>query len=441
MLLAAVAAVGMLWAVARTFREQIAKPTSSLIAYAWSAAIWLPLLFVLWSEHAAWVLIAPVPVAAILTHFTRRQNLALSVVDDEADFSPSLAVPARQIGGTSFLRYRSALFATKANEGRAALFASAAMPRPLPIGLPAVGLALLLQAACFTFAVDMPALSESFLIVLTAATVWLFTTVPPAVPGQTSPVGTRTRRAAVLPCFLLTCLALTPLLQAGLNAGVFSNAVMAGAMAVAPPQIKRSEQHAYAGIILMAPPTPKHKLLTPEPASLTTNGFRPSRPLTIPFDGAYRYFEVYPMPGARGVHMQRGDPTKANVRSVGMSPLTMEAHQRLGNRINASCCRGIDVNITNADNRLGRIDIEMLLQDIAPRGATVTRSLGAVPIRSSLEQRISIDRAPVNETLHFHIAANDSQLRFNNIILRFKLSAHRNLGGAKVRVKDFKLMP
>lgn len=147
------------------------------------------------------------------------------------------------------------------------------------------------------------------------------------------------------------------------------------------------------------------------------------------------------MPGARGVHMQRGDPTKANVRSVGMSPLTMEAHQRLGNRINASCCRGIDVNITNADNRLGRIDIEMLLQDIAPRGATVTRSLGAVPIRSSLEQRISIDRAPVNETLHFHIAANDSQLRFNNIILRFKLSAHRNLGGAKVRVKDFKLMP
>lgn len=441
MALAAAAALGMLWAVARTFRDQIAEPTASLRAYAWSAAIWLPLLFVLWSEHAVWVMLAPIPIAAILTHFTRRQCLAAEVVPVDAteattEDSPALARPVN----VSFTNFRSALFASAA-DGRDALFAAAAAPKPMIVGVPAVLLALLLQAVAFAVAIGMPALAETLLILLTASTVWLSTTVPPTVPGSTSVAGTRSRRVAALPCFLLTCLALTPLLQAGLHAGVFSYAVMAGARALTPPAIQREPGNAYTGVVLLAPPLPRHKILTPAPVSLQTHSFRPSRPLVIPFDGAYRYLAVRPQRGSHGLLTQRGDPIVANVHTTDNSPLSMEARQRLGGRIQASCCRGIDLDVVNGDERFGRIDIEMLLEDVKPGGTTATRSLGTVPVQSSLEKHVSINRAPIHETLHFNIASKASGISFNNIVLRFKLSEHRNLAGAKIRIRDFKLNP
>jgi hypothetical protein len=440
MALAAAAALGMLWAIARTFREQIAEPTVSLRAYAWSAAIWLPLLFVLWSEHAAWVILAPVPIAAILTHFTRRQSLAADVaVSDEGGVLQE-TMAARPEKSISFAGFRSALFATPGS-GRDTLFASAVAPKPILVGVPAIALAFLLQAVAFTFAIGMPALSETLLILFTAALVWFFTTVPPAHPGSTSIVGTRTRRAAVLPCFLLTCLALTPLLQSGLSAGAFSRAVMAGTRAVTPPAIQHYPGRTYTGVVLLAPPLPKHKVLTPTPVSLETHSFRPARPLVIPFDGAYRYLALRPLYGAHDLLTQRGDPIVANVHTTDNSPLSMEARQRLGSRIQASCCRGVDVDVVNGDDRFGRIDIEMLLEDVTPGRTTLTRSLGTAPVRSSLEKHVSINRAPVSETLHFQLASNAAGMHFNNIVLRFKLSEHRNLAGAKVRIKDFKLTP
>jgi hypothetical protein len=440
MTLAAAAALGMLWAVTRTFREQMAEPTASLRAYAWSAAIWLPLLFILWSEHAVWVILAPIPIAAILTHFTRRQCLAADAVPDDEDDLGDGTAPVLRPNSVSLARFRSALFAAAGN-GADGLFAAAVAPTTAAVGVPAVTLALLLQAVAFTFAIGMPALAEALLILLTAATVWLFTTVPPVEPGSMSAAGVRGRRAALLPCFLLTCLALTPLLQAGLQAGVFSHAVMAGARAVTPPSIRHDNSHAYTGVVLLAPPMPKQKILTPAPVSLQTHSFRPSRPLVIPFDGAYRYLAVHPQYGSHDLLTQRGDPLIANVHTTDNSPISMEAHQRLGGHIQANCCRGIDVDVVNGDDRFGRIDMEMLLQDVTPGGATITRSLGTVPVRSSLERHVSINRAPVNETLHFNMATNASAMRFNNIILRFKLSEHRNLAGAKVRIRDFKLTP
>jgi hypothetical protein len=440
MALAAAAALGMLWAVARTFRDQIAEPTASLRAYAWSAAIWLPLLFVLWSEHAVWVILAPIPIAAILTHFARRQCLAADVAPFGDDIPTDVSIVIPRPSNVSFTRFRSALFAATGG-GADELFATAVAPKPMMVGVPAVALALLLQAMAFAVAIGMPALAETLLILLTAATVWFFTTVPPAEPGSMSAAGVRGRRAAVLPCFLLTCLALTPLLQAGLNSGAFSHAVMAGTRAVTPLAIQHDTGHAYTGVVLLAPPLPKHRILTPEPVSLQSHSFRPSRPLVIAFDGAYRYLAVHPHLGTHDLLTQRGDPLVANVHTTDNSPLSMEARQRLGSRIQASCCRGIDVDVVNGDDRFGRIDMEMLLEDITPGGTTITRSLGTVPVRSSLEKHISINRAPINETLHFNIASDASGMRFNNIILRFKLSEHRNLAGAKVRIKDFKLTP
>jgi hypothetical protein len=412
LLLAAGSALAVVWAVCRIFREELGHPSVPLRAYAWSVAIWLPLMLLLWSEHAVWIVLAPVPITALLTRFGRKQMLAAEVA--ETDVLPVLSL-------------------------REDLFAATMARNAVPVGVPAVLLALLLQACCAAFAAQQLGIAEALLIALAGGIVWCFTTVP---PNQRLPLGGRLerrgRRALALPCFLLTCLALTPFLRLGLGSGKLNSVVMAGTVTVKPPRIVADT--VFSTVVLLAPPLPKHKLVAPVSHGLTSGSFSPSRPLTIPFDGAYRYFTWRGQYSGALTRTQRGDPIKANVQSTDFSPLMMEAHQRLGDRLDAGCCRSIDLALTNGDNRYGRIDVEMLLKNITP-GGTVTKSLGTVPVRSSLAQKISIYRAPVDETLHFPLKGDAKHFAFNEITLLVKLSEHRNLAGAKVRVREFQIVP
>jgi hypothetical protein len=285
-------------------------------------------------------------------------------------------------------------------------------------------------------------MTESMLVVLTAAVVWCFTTTAPRNAAVTSVAGNRTRRAAVLPCFVLTCLALMPFLRAGLVSGGWNATVMAGvAHPVGPTLMPNLRIPEYAGIVLLAPPLPKQRVLTPAPASLaTTTSMTVTQRKVIKFDGAYRYFEVRPPTGTRGVLTQRGDSLKKNVHSADNLPLTMEARQRLGNHVNGGCCSGMEIALTNADTRFGSIGVEMVLRDIGANGAVQERSLGTVPLKSSLGDRIPLNRPAVQETLHFPMR-NAAGLHFNEIAVRFHLAPQRNRAGAKVAIKEFVLQP
>ena len=68
--------------------------------------------------------------------------------------------------------------------------------------------------------------------------------------------------------------------------------------------------------------------------------------------------------------MAHGKPTDfdVNVRSTDWLPLMMEAHQLLSSSIDLKCCREIDVSITNADNRPGRIELGVVLTDSRQTG-------------------------------------------------------------------------
>jgi hypothetical protein len=285
-------------------------------------------------------------------------------------------------------------------------------------------------------------MTESMLVVLTAAVVWCFTVTAPRDAAATSVMGNRTRRAAVLPCFVLTCLALLPFLRAGLVSGGWNATVMAGvAPPVGPTLMPKLRIPQYAGIVLLAPPLPKQRVLEPTPASLvTTTSTVVTQRRVIQFDGAYHYFEVNPPTGTRGVLTQRGNSLKANVHSADNLPLTMEARQRLGNRVSGGCCSAMELALTNADIRLGSIGVEMVLRDIGANGVVQERSLGTVPLKSSLGEHISLNRPPVQETLRFPMR-NTAGLRFNEIDVRFHLAPQRNRAGAKVAIREFTLVP
>lgn len=414
MLLAALCGLAMVWALCRIFQEELGRSTQSLRAYVWSACIWLPLLTLLWNEHAIWMVLAPLPIAGILTHFFRRQTLAAQTTEYEDE--PVVAY-------------------------RPEMFAGATRRSGLPIAWRALVLTLLLQVTILVAASGSREMTESMLVVLTAAVVWCFTAAAPHNAAVTGVVGNRTRRATVLPCFVLTCLALMPFLRAGLVSGGWNATVLAGAgHPVASTLLPTLRVAQYAGIVLLAPPLPKQRVLEPTPASLVTTTSTVTQRRVIRFDGAYRYFEVLPPTGTRGVLTQRGNSLKTNVHSADNLPLTMEARQRLGNRVNGGCCSAMEIALTNADTRFGSIGVEMVLRDIGANGAAQERSLGTVPLKSSLGGHIALNRPAVAETLRFPMRGA-AGMRFNEIDVRFHLAPQRNRAGAKVAIREFTLVP
>ncbi len=401
---AAIAAVGLCH---RAYREYFRRPGAALLACAWSSAIWIPLLLLVWSQHAIWVVLTPAPIAGLVASFAkRRQDTDLQSV--------SLSDAAKE-----------------------PIFAAAAQLHTLRLTRTSILIAALLELCAFAAAMrDLP-LTCSLVILTTACVAWAFTPArAAATPQSAAPVRAR---LAVLPCFLLTCLALTPFLRLGLGSSRLTSVVFANPMRGAP-HLMAVPSHVYSGVVLMAPPLPKRKLLLSPPKSVLGEAVHLSHPLLIPFDGAYWYFQAPDVRPRADAKVQRGDPTKEHIHSSDWTPLQMEAHQRLGRRLDASCCESLSVAVVNADTRVGLIEVEARLTNVT-RAGTQSVSLGVVPIRSSAAKRVSTVRPSVREALQFPIAGKASSFPFNEITLVFRLSRERELAGARVQVSSFTLQP
>lgn len=195
----------------------------------------------------------------------------------------------------------------------------------------------------------------------------------------------------------------------------------------------------YVGVILSPPPTKKHPLPPlPRPDSYTGGGA--AKPLIILFDGQYWYFKAPSVrPGPRA-HQARGKPTDVTVRSSDMAPLLMEAHQSLDKPIDLTCCREIEIAITNADIRPGKLSLGLILTNSISADRP-SRDLGNQMILSSEPANIPPDRKPVEETLRFAIPRSSTNHIFNEITIIYLPAPERAHGGAKVSIQSFTLVP
>jgi hypothetical protein len=195
----------------------------------------------------------------------------------------------------------------------------------------------------------------------------------------------------------------------------------------------------YIGIVLWPPPVKKQPLPPiPRPHSFATGGA--AKPLIIPFDGQYWYFKApYIRPGPYA-HLARGKPTDVTVRSSDLAPLLMEAHQILDRSIDLACCSEIEVAITNADTRPGKISLGLILTD-STSSDKPSRDLGSRPIASSEPVNIPLNREPVKEVLRFQIPRSSLAHRFNEITVVYMPAPERARGGAKVSIQSFTLNP
>jgi hypothetical protein len=239
--------------------------------------------------------------------------------------------------------------------------------------------------------------------------------------------------------FLLTVVVLLPYLK---GQRLFSVGDMVAKRAVGgrpgdKAAEKANDSDGYTGIILL-PLTETHTtIVAPRRKDSASVSGRPAQPMVIPFDGVYWYFKApdrRPRPSARVV---KGSSTKAVIRSSDRYPLLMEAHQRLGSRIDLECCSGVQVVLQNADRRPGAIALELWFTDsLQPWSRNY---LGTVTIPSS-EVEGARD-LPAEETMAFAVPASAVGREFDEITVVVRPAPERARAGAQVAIHRFVLLP
>jgi hypothetical protein len=219
-----------------------------------------------------------------------------------------------------------------------------------------------------------------------------------------------------------------------------------GSSASRAPEQKRPAEHSTSGLagyesIILWPAPEKKRVVAPSPSRTSLQGLRiASKPMVIPFQGAYWYFRPRGQgPGTR-MHVAHGNPLTLDIRSSDFVPLVMEAHQDLGTAIPLACCREIQVTIENNDNLPGVIALGVLLTDSTSLGKP-TLYLGQQPVVSAEPSHFSFKSSPALEVLQFEIPHHPRIQTFDQISVFVFPDSERARTGAKIAITQFVLLP
>jgi hypothetical protein len=196
----------------------------------------------------------------------------------------------------------------------------------------------------------------------------------------------------------------------------------------------------YRGIILWTPPKKKERIVAPTRLNIAQSGISNRRPMVIPFDGPYWYFQRPHAGPGRNPHIAHGEPSGVNIRSVDGFPLLMEAHQKLDTSIELGCCRALEVDIRNSDNMPGGIVLAVTLTDSLSPGMP-SLQLGGQQVVSSEADRFTIKSSAVEEALRFTIPPKEGLRKFDEIGVVFLPAPERSMIALKVEIQQFVLLP
>jgi hypothetical protein len=394
------------WSIWRLIREYVEPSAGTLVVHIWAVVVWLPLITTLSAERSLWIsCFVPWAFANAITFLNLWSKLPQ---DDEP-----VAYLAR------------------------VLFQPPSTPPLWRTLLPHCITIVIVQAGLASLASGHPWVATA----LISAGVLLFLVRHPFVHGiaKSRRKFSRFSLLQTAAVFFLISTALTPYLQKA-----YGLRSLASFLAIPAPHTRSAIRLGlgsdYSGVILTLPAKPHPRIEPPPPSDQTNFSTALSRPVIIPFDGAYWYFkqpDTRPKPDAL---IQQGDPIKANVRSTDHRELAMEAHQTLPTPISGDCCHTLRIDLLNGDDRPGPIRIELLLRDTSGKPDS-SLLLGIIAIPSSQLQHIPLNRAPVPESLRFQMPATAHGRRFDEITVVIKPSSDRALAGSKIAIQNFVLVP
>ncbi len=199
----------------------------------------------------------------------------------------------------------------------------------------------------------------------------------------------------------------------------------------------------YPGMILR-PETKDQVMIVPPLARREVFDAQPNEsiddPVSIPFYGAYWFFKSSDKTLPADAIESRGDPASTSFKTTDYSPISMEARQNFGSLIDLSCCRAIELVISNGDRRPGTVAVELILSNTRGPGQP-RQSLGVLPVNSTLRWFPGDDRPPVTEVLSFRLPAQSATQKFDEAIIKFELRTPREQWSAKIAIDKFRLIP
>jgi len=196
----------------------------------------------------------------------------------------------------------------------------------------------------------------------------------------------------------------------------------------------------FPGVILWPEISRVTTLVAPLP-ELGSNPFEghPSHPLGIPFDGEYWLFRFPFNRPPSNSYRKRGSPSKMSFSTTDQTELEMEARQKLEIPIDLKCCRGIQLEILNADRYPGTLSLELVLLDDRPL-EPMPVSLGTQTVHS----RPDLTRDPIvpmRETLDFTMPEAPVIDQFTEFKVVFHRAPVRMDKSARVSIERFVLLP
>ena len=192
----------------------------------------------------------------------------------------------------------------------------------------------------------------------------------------------------------------------------------------------------HVSVILLTAPL-KQQLIAPRTKEPILHTTRLSKPLVIQFDGEYWYFQPPDSDPGPGAFIAHSSPLTANIHSVLSIPILMQAHQHLGTPLPIECCREVDIEVENRDDRPGSIVMGVMLTDTASPGK---------PSLLVGERAISRNSAAAHETLRFTIPAQNGPVQrrihqFDQIDFVIVPDSSRMQSGAKVAIRTLEFIP
>ena len=395
------------WSIWRLIREYVEPSAGTLAVHIWAVVVWLPLITTLGAEASFWIsCIVPWAFANGITFLNLWSDLSRE--DD-----PTAPIPRVLLQPPS----TPPLWRTL-------------LPYCIKIVIVQAGLASLATGHSWSAAT------------LICAAILLFLARRPFIGNVVRSRRTFSRFSLLQTAgvFFLISTALTPHLQKVYGLLSFASFLaMPASLAKSTPKLAAAGSD-YSGIILTLPVKPHLKIVPPKSSDRADLSTALAKPVVIPFDGSYWYFQQPDTRPRADAYIEQGDPIKANVHSTNRRELTMEAHQRLSTSISGDCCHAMRIDLLNGDNRLGPIHIELLLTDTSRKPA-FSLLLGDTPLTSSQNPHISLNRLPVHESLRFRMPATAHGRRFDEITIVIKPSSDRALAGSKVAIQSFVLIP
>jgi hypothetical protein len=209
-----------------------------------------------------------------------------------------------------------------------------------------------------------------------------------------------------------------------------------------PPPLDPSEPGfedipgSFPGVILWPEVKPVTILIAPMP-STPGNFVAAQRPLGIPFGGEYWFFRWPNRRPPRTSFVRRGSPSKVSFSTTDNWPLNMEAHQKLEQDIDISCCSRIELSVLNADRYPHSVSLELILHEQPEPQA---QSLGIVPV-DSVPNLGADPITPLGETLSFAVPPEPTVREFNELTVVYHRMNSRKDKSARIAIDRFILIP